>query len=182
MATPTTLDAFSPFPARDGSDTVQIFGGEIDLRVEFDKFIRERGHKVLLRQALNQRCAAFSGEDFTIHPASCPHCWGGWGYRDIPVLTYCRPAYGPVAEGLVDELQSPFGELTVRQNLFYFKHSVAPSIRDGIIEVTLGEDTEPIQALQIEKVWDIEVTHPFRDQFGRIEYWIIAAQERKLGK
>jgi len=176
------LDGFLQRPLRDGSDGVFGFPGEIDIRAQLDKTLRERGHKVLLRSTLDQRCPKWDPDRNDAHPESCPHCWGGWAYKDIWVLTYRRPAFGPAAEGLTDEFRSIFGNFSIRHNLFYFKYDIAPSPQDGIIEVELDDLGEPKRAHRIARVWDIGIVHPFRDQFGRVEYWVVSAEERKLGK
>lgn len=176
-------DSFLSFPDRSGeSELGFLMRGGIDLRNEMTDMLNRHGHKVFLRRASDQRCPSWREDRREPHPESCPYCWNGWMYQDELVLTYRRPALGLVAEGLVDTIRAPFGQITARQTIFYFTHDVAPSVRDAIIYVTLDGTQEPIQPFNIERIWQIEMTEDFRDRLGRIEYWAVMAEQRSIGK
>lgn len=157
-------------------------GGGIDMRKAMDEILGAHGHKVFLRRKLEQRPPNWREDRREVVPEEDPYNWEGSMYQDELHLTYRRPALGLVAEGIVDTLRTPVGELTARQTIFYFKHDVAPKVGDGIIYVTLNADGDPIRPYEMERMWKIEMVEDFRDKRGRIEYWGVMAEQRAIGK
>jgi hypothetical protein len=115
----------------------------------------------------------------------CPYCTGtGWLYSDHLHLARRMPVTDPTVAALL-ERRKDVGIMGVAQYLFWFGADVdpGPSKRDLILEVTLDEQTGlPVQAVKVEKIWNIGQVHPFRDKFGRIEYWGCWVREGALGK
>lgn len=167
----------SPYP--EGQDWV----GDIDLRAEITNIMHLRGHYVYLRRTQYRRCGCWN-EVTRESKQDCPYCTGtGWQYKDELHLARKAPITRPVMAAI--EVLEPIGILNAGQYIFWFTHELepGPSKRDLILEVTLDEATRmPVRAVNIEKVWNIGLVHPFRDRLGRIEYWAAWVNEGASGK
>jgi hypothetical protein len=154
----------------------------IDLRAEMETLLDNHGHIVFLRRALDRRCGCWD-EASREADSECPYCTGtGWLYQDERHLSRRMPLTDPVVAALLEQ-RSPVGLLGVGQFIFWFKHDVKPTRRDSILEVTLDEATgQPVQAINIEKIWDIGQVQDFRDRYGRIEFWGCWVRDSQLGK
>lgn len=149
---------------------------EIDLRAEIAEILENRGHWAYLRRRLQQKAPSFDEDVGQGRPLRDPLSWHGYLYQDEPYKIRSRPTTSE-ARGAADDFLTDIGRLTVRHRIFYFQYYVKPSIHDGIIEVKLNEDGSIWQPPHIEKIFDIQLTMPFRDQGGRIEYWSVLAEE-----
>lgn len=166
-----------------GSTTGGSLGADIDLRVEIEQILNLRGHKVFLRRAMDRRCGCWDKVLRESNP-NCPHCTGtGWLYKDELHLARRMPLASPGGVAAMAEQRTPIGIFGVDLSLWWFKYDVKPATRDCILEVTLNPETgEPVQAYNIERIWNINSTHDYRDKYGRIEYWACWCKMGRLGK
>lgn len=153
----------------------------IDLRAEFAEIMENHGHWVFLRRRLSVRAHTYDDTVNEAYPRNDPYSWKGHLYQDEPYLTRSRPTTSE-ARGAVDQFLTAFGDLTVRHLIFYFAHDVRPSVLDGVVYCTLGDDGNFQRPYNIERFYDIQATYPFRDKKGRVEYWAVLAEQRSLGK
>lgn len=178
---PSPLDSRDGVTTSPGSELGDLHHG-VDVREEIGDILDNHGHIVFLRRALDRHCGCWR-EDTREADLRCPYCTGtGWLYQDERYLTRRMPLTDPVVAALL-ESRSPVGFLGVAEFLFWFKHDVKPTKRDVILEVTLDEETgQPVEAINIEKIWSIGQVQDFRDRYGRVEYWGCWVRDGQLGK
>jgi len=160
---------------------VGLFTGEVDLRTEMDNLLDLRGHEVFVRKRTDQRCFCYARRQYDEGNKFCSYCDGyGYYYYDYRYKTRRRPAFGTF--GFHPKASTPIGDLMSGDNLFYFKHDNPVLEAYRIMEVYVNADGEAEAPYTIERVHDVKLTHAYRDQNGRIEYWAALAREVSLGK
>lgn len=160
-----------------------IFDSEVNLREEVADFIRNRGHKVVLRRATSHRCPNYDPASQEEHSKTCQYCMGTtYMYQDYVTSTYCRPAVD--VEAQAKERRIDIGYLGQGKRMYYFTHNVYPKLVDYILEVQLEDEHfgDPVKTYQVLKIFDVQVVHPYRDNGGRIMYWSAQCAERPTGQ
>ena len=174
-----------PYPFAGSRDRVEIsLRDEMKLMLEGNGSWPRRGHWILLRRMdRRQRCFCWNekgrGEDqYTIDQGKyneprqrCPSCNGeGWVYEDELHLSRRRlvsPEIGLAGQEVVSDV----GFININYIVFYFQHYVNPSYGDKILELKLNDVGEPLRPYEYFELYRIAVAEPFRDLYGRIEYW-----------
>lgn len=157
-----------------------IYDGEIDIRFEMEELLRNRGHKIVLRRATTIRCPNWDPASHESHSKRCAYCMGmGYMYQDVVMRTYYRPAVD--VESQAKERRYDVGLMSSGKRMYYFEYDVWPKIADYILEVELDAGGEPIRMWQVQKIFDIQVVHPFRDKAGRVEFYEAQCAERPTG-
>lgn len=165
------------------------FPDEINVREEVARCIQDRGHYAFWRKARPQRSPSWQdGRSEASHDDPFNQTTGHL-YDDFLIKIRKRPTVDSQA-GPSREIRSDIGLVGPRRYIIYLTHPVLPelpdllpTINDQIIEVTLDEETGlPKRAWNIERVYDVHFTHEYRDQKGRIEYWLLLVQQKVWGK
>jgi len=160
---------------------LSLFSGEVDIRVNVTALLDKRGHEVFIRKRTSKRCSCYVDRQYDEGSAYCPLCDGyGYYYLDHRYKVRRRPAFGTF--GLNPKKPTDLGDLIIGDNVFYFKHDNPISEADRVIEVTIDENGLAEKPYRIERIHDIKYVHAFRDQKGRIEYWVALTRERVMGK
>lgn len=162
---------------------------EIDLRQEFEdliegtEFAPQRGHWILLRRmARSQRCNCWKGFDtkYVEPDPTCPVCQGeGWIYAEELHKVRSR-IVTPVRLDTGLEQQAEFAIMQIPSIVYYFKFYVAPTEKDRILEIDNTADGKPVIPYVRRFSYNINFSEPFRDQYGRIEYWRCACKKEEL--
>lgn len=171
------------------SETGLASSSEIDVRSEVEEILQNRGYYVFLRKARAQYSPTWEASRGESRDSDPFNHTTGHMYDDYLVLIRKVPTVEMQA-GPGREVRSDLGIMGPRKYLIYMKHppidtstDTLPTINDQIIEVTLDETTRlPKRAYNIERVYDIQQTHEFRDQNGRIEYWSLLVEQQVIGK
>lgn len=167
---------------------INILTSEIDIRAQVNQCLLERGHFAFLRKSrprrapsyIDTRREALEDDEFNIGT--------GQLYDDYLLKIRKMPA-ASLQTSPGREIRADLGLMAPRTYVIFLGHppipecpDLIPSISDQIIEVSLAEDGCPKLAYNIERIYDIQQTHDYRDQGGRIEYWSLVAVQRVLGK
>ncbi len=169
-----------------------IFDSEIDLREELNTLIDNRGHYIVLRRITKHRCPNWRESQHEEHTKKCKWCAGtGYMYQDILVKSYNHPTIA--AETQARESRQDIGYINYDRLKYYFKaygsdietgESILmwPKLADYILEVKLVDVTGlPTLAYTTIKIMDIQNVHAYRDQNGRVEYWVTICVVRSTG-
>ena len=151
----------------------------VDLRTEFNSFMKNYGQMVLL-QRMNLK----------IH---CPYCWNDKLGEGDPQCGYCLGrGYLSVLERhpsrKVSSLnehrlqlleQSATGPELIDEVFWYFEWNVNPQAEDMVYEVTWEDaaQTRPKQTIESDR---ITYSFGFRGIGGRIEYWRASTRSRPI--
>lgn len=157
---------------------------DIDMSAEMATLLKNRGHYVYLRRAHDRRCGCWN-EVLRESDIDCPFCTGtGWLYHDELHKARRMLVTDPGVAAML-ETRAPVGLVAAATFVFWFGMDVnpGPGKRDLILEVTLSQSTGlPLQAVHIERIWNIGQVYPLRDQGGNIEFWACWVREGGLGK
>lgn len=160
---------------------------EVDVRQQVKDILDKRGHYAFLRKARKTLSPSFGRHEASDND---PFNHGvGHLYDDYLIKIRKRPVV-EMTSGPMREIRTEIGFVAPRRYIVYTTHPVVdafptlvPTVNDCIIEVTLDEATGmPKLAYNIERVYDIESTHEYRDKGGRIEYWSLLVFQSVLGK
>jgi len=155
---------------------------EIDMREEITEFLSLHGHRGYLRKITNQRCGCWSENPYNEADPDCSTCSGtGFGYLDHEALFYRVPATG-IFRGAMQEVAANMGLVGPGDAQFFLKSDTNPRQGDYIIEVEVDSDNNVVQAIRIERVWDINAVIPYRDRIGRVEFWACRSKRLDITK
>jgi len=153
----------------------------INLREEFDAFVKGHGYWALLRRPVDRRrVAAFdpqTNEGLTLRELAAGH-----GFKDE--LVRCRRM------SLFDVPEEPgsAGREAAPLIRFYLRSKVKPDSHDFILELAQdeasmgrGDEIQPNVPLDIVKIFDIQEVTPMREHGGRVEFWQVFALEAFIG-
>lgn len=172
-----TASSSAPYPW----DEVGLFTGEVNVRTQVTNMLETRGHAVFVRKRTSRRCSCYRREQYDEPSKTCPYCDGyGWYYQDYEYKTRRRPAFGTF--GFNPKANTMLADIMSGDCVFYFKWDNPITEAYRILEVTIDADGDAELPYQIERVHDIKLSHPYRDQYGRIEYWAALTREKVFGK
>jgi len=139
----------------------------MNLRLEFEKFLKNNGHWLSLRKMIlnprDQNVIDSSSEGDSRMPDTTT---SGHTYTDN--LTLARRA----SFGLKDELTSPLGVASPTSFVFYLRHSMNPTTLDWIVELELSPTTrEPVKPFKAISYYNVKDVHEMREDNGKIVYY-----------
>jgi len=148
----------------------------MQMRLEFEKFIKENGYWVALRKAMlnpnSPNVDSPTGEGLTDAPDTIT---SGYTYTDH--ITKARKSPVGILGGS-DEVGSAIGLITVPKYIFYLRYSMDPRELDWIVELAIDETTlEPIKPFKITKYYDIQDVGEQRGSDGKIIYYKCLCEE-----
>jgi len=148
----------------------------MQMRLEFEKFIKENGYWVALRKAMlnpnSPNVDSSTGEGLTDAPDTTT---SGYTYTDH--ITKARKSPVGILGGS-DEVGSAIGLITVPKYIFYLRYSMEPRELDWIVELAIDETTlEPIKPFKITKYYDIQDVGEQRGVDGKIIYYRCLCEE-----
>lgn len=168
-------------------------GNEIDLRVEFYRFLYGFGNEIPKGQVgiLRRMRTDDSGDlipcacvdSLTNEPdrdTLCPYCLGEGLLWDEEWIVYYKMMVAS-HEGMVrkDKTEKP-GISNIPYAFFYVEHDVNPTRKDKIVEVVRDTNGNVIRPYQREAINTIATAEPFKSDLGRIEYWRLACSKDSL--
>ncbi len=148
----------------------------MQMRLEFEKFIKENGYWIALRKAMlnpnSPNVDSPTGEGLTDAPDTIT---SGYTYTDH--ITKARKSPVGILGGS-DEVGSAIGLVTVPKYIFYLRYSMDPRELDWIVELAIDETTlEPIKPFKITKYYDIQDVGEQRGVDGKIIYYKCLCEE-----
>ncbi len=148
----------------------------MQMRLEFEKFIKENGYWIALRKAMlnpnSPNVDSPTGEGLTDAPDTIT---SGYTYTDH--ITKARKSPVGILGGS-DEVGSTIGLITVPKYIFYLRYSMDPRELDWIVELAIDETTlEPIKPFKITKYYDIQDVGEQRGIDGKIIYYRCLCEE-----
>jgi len=148
----------------------------MQMRLEFEKFIKENGYWVALRKAMlnpnSPNADSPTGEGLT---DASDTTTSGYTYTDH--ITKARKSPVGILGGS-DEVGSAIGLITVPKYIFYLRYSMDPRELDWIVELAIDETTlEPIRPFKITKYYDIQDVGEQRGVDGKIIYYKCLCEE-----
>jgi hypothetical protein len=155
----------------------------VDIRAVIAECVKNHGHELFLREPTDQKCAcAEASGAFKEFDPRCPECNGfGYIYRDVKLRSYRRPAFGTFGFTGGTIRREP-GVIGAADLVFYFKHTARSVVGDFIIEVTTDDEGLATKPYQIERTYEILLSHLYREKLGRPEYWAALAREKRVVK
>ena len=153
----------------------------IDLRKEFNKFIEENGHYVLLQRTSRQiRCRCFD-EIRKEGDAKCKLCLGkGWLSKIERHKVRYDSAIQIITRPNLNKL-SPIGHSWIDGRTFYFKHDVKLQVGDVIYEV--GWDAQQSQKpTHLIRTFAINDVYAYRGDNGRVEFNLASVKAETLNQ
>lgn len=153
----------------------------INLREEFDDFVKDHGYWALLRRPVDRRrVAAFDPQ--TNEGLTYRELADGRGFKDEWVRVRRMSLFDiPEEPGSVGREASPL----IR---FYMRSPVKPDVHDFILEIALdegsmrrGDEIQPSTPVDVVKIFDVQEVTPMREHGGRIEFWQVFALEAFIG-
>ena len=148
----------------------------MQMRLEFEKFIKNNGYWIALRKAMlnpnSPNVDSPTGEGLTDAPDTIT---SGYTYTDH--ITKARKSPVGILGGS-DEVGSAIGLVTVPKYIFYLRYSMDPRELDWIVELAIDETTlEPIKPFKITKYYDIQDVGEQRGVDGKIIYYKCLCEE-----
>ena len=148
----------------------------MQMRLEFEKFIKNNGYWIALRKVMlnpsSPNVDSPTGEGLT---NASDTTTSGHTYTDH--ITKARKSPVGILGGS-DEVGSAIGLITVPKYIFYLRYSMDPRELDWIVELAIDETTlEPIKPFKITKYYDIQDVGEQRGVDGKIIYYKCLCEE-----
>lgn len=159
----TREQALDPFRRIISQDTIRE---DIDLRNEFDRLRRERGHWIVFRK-FDRETRSIYWDERTQSAVGGPE----WAYTDTLVEVRKSRAH-VIRESSVSK---PVGLMDERVEIYYLPYDVSPTNIDLIIEIDPASGSRPTsyRIVQSKKIIRVD---PMRDIVGRIEYYQVLVE------
>lgn len=170
------------------SEGLSVNTDSIDVLAEVARILEDHGHYMFLRKIRAKRAPSWDSVKRQADFNDAFNIGHGMMYDDYLVRTRQAPTLN-FRVGPEQEMLSRIGFIGPSKYVFYLTHppvsgfDVVPTMFDQLVQVALDDTTGlPELAYRIEKVFDINQVHGYRDRKGRLEYWSVLASEQTTGK